>query len=217
MREKHQMTDIFHSNLLFGCNYDGNLEIPYIEMDNVIPNKLISFSKALSTKDFNQWVHFYEHDEKFERIWNSPLKYLSKLKKFNGIITPDFSLYRDMPLVTQQYNTFRGRSLGSWWQKNGLRVLPNVRWSDERTYDLCCMGLQQFGTICIGTHGCLRKKIDKSFFINGLKIVVCKLKPKNIVIYGKTSNEIAEICNKNNVKIFQFKSEFEESRIGGNV
>ncbi len=68
-------------------------------------------------------------------------QYLAKLKKFNGIITPDFSIYRDMPLVMQQWNTYRGKALGHWWQSNGLNVLPNVRYGDSRTYEFCCAGV----------------------------------------------------------------------------
>ena len=63
---------------------------------------MIPFSKAMSTKDFDQWVHFYEYDYKFAAIWDNPRKYLSRIKKFRGVITLDFSLYRDMPLVMQK-------------------------------------------------------------------------------------------------------------------
>ena len=58
------------------------------------PNKLIKFSKAASSKckDYNQWVHFYEEDYEFFRLWRNPERYLKRLKRFNGVILPDFSL-----------------------------------------------------------------------------------------------------------------------------
>ena len=62
---------------------------------------MIAFSKAISSKDYEQWVHFYEDDHLFERLWNNPRKYLPILERFQGVILPDFSLYRDMPLVMQ--------------------------------------------------------------------------------------------------------------------
>ena len=43
--------------------------------------------------DFDSWVVFYEADKYFERLWNNPKQYISKLKRFQGVITPDFSIY----------------------------------------------------------------------------------------------------------------------------
>ena len=74
--------------------------------------KLIAFSKAIRSTDFDTWIHFYEDDVAFERIWNTPNKYLPIIKKFKGVITPDFSVYRDMPLVMQQWNIYRSRAIG---------------------------------------------------------------------------------------------------------
>lgn len=43
-------------------------------------------------------AYFSKDDFKFNRIWNNPKRYLEFLKNFKGIISPDFSLYRNMPL-----------------------------------------------------------------------------------------------------------------------
>ena len=123
--------DVFHAFLLKSANYAGFLEIPIISPITVIPNNLTIFSKALHTDNYNQWVCFYEDDAAFERLWNNPKKYLPILAKFNGIITPDFSLYYDMPLIMQIWNIFRSRALGHWFQENGLNVIVNVRWGDR--------------------------------------------------------------------------------------
>ena len=45
-------------------------------------------------------------------------KYLNILSKYGGVITPDYSLYRDMPLSMQIWNIFRSRALGSYLQSN---------------------------------------------------------------------------------------------------
>ena len=104
---------MFRSFLVKDANYHGKYELPCIKTSDKIPNKVITFSKAMSKscKDFDAWVIFYEDDERFERIWNNPKAYIEKLKKFNGVISPDFSLYRNMPLVMQQWNTYRGRAI----------------------------------------------------------------------------------------------------------
>ena len=112
--------DVFHAFLVKNAQYDGHLEIPIIKPQDDIPDKLILFSKILGCKDYDQWVCFYEDDASFERIWNRPERYLPILSKFKGVITPDFSLYRDMPLVMQQWNIYRGRAIGHWLQENGM-------------------------------------------------------------------------------------------------
>ena len=204
--------DVFHSYLVRNATYDGILEIPVIMPESSLPNRLISFSKAMKTNDYDQWVHFYEDDGGFERVWNKPEVYLPRLKRFRGIITPDFSIYRDMPLVMQQWNTYRGKALGHWWQTNGLAVLPNVRAGDERTYDFCCYGVTPGGTICIGSHGCIRIRTEREYFKKGLLAIVKRLKPSCIIVYGATPDDVfLELKNKG-ISIIQFDSEFSLSR-----
>lgn len=133
MKKKQLPKDVFKAFLVNESEFSDNLEFPIIKKTNLKALKAIPFDKALKTNNFEQWVHFYIHDYMFERIWNNPKQYLNRLKKFDGVITPDFSLYRDMPLVMQMWNTYRGRSIGFWLQANGIPVIPNVRWGDERT------------------------------------------------------------------------------------
>ena len=103
--------DVFRSFLVKNASYEGHLEIPRIEYGLYRPKKLIPFSKCISSSDYRCWVHFYEDDASFERIWNNPQKYLTVLKKYSGVICPDFSLYRDMPLVMQFWNIYRSRAI----------------------------------------------------------------------------------------------------------
>ena len=72
--------DVFHAFLVKNAKYDTILEIPCIKPENTIPNRLVSFSKAVSGNYFDCFVHFYEDDANFERLWNSPQKYLPILK-----------------------------------------------------------------------------------------------------------------------------------------
>lgn len=99
---------------------------------NRIPEGLVPFDQALSKSSFNHFVHFYMDDERFERIWKRSVAYLDRLSKFQGVIPPDFSLYRDLPLGMQVWNTYHGHVLGYWLSRQGLEVISNVRWGDER-------------------------------------------------------------------------------------
>ena len=141
--QRKSCKDVFNAFLVTMATYAGIFEFPCIEATFDIPNKLIAFSKCIPCKDYNQWVHFYEDDYQFERLWRNPKKYLDILKRYNGVILPDFSLYRDMPLVMQLWNIYRSRAIGCWLQANGIKVIPNIRFGDRRTYRICCDGIEK--------------------------------------------------------------------------
>lgn len=212
--ERSGCVDVFNAFLVSDANYDGDLEIPVILGDNHRPKKLLEFSKAVSSKDYECWVHFYEDDASFERIWRNPRRYLPILKKYEGVICPDFSLYRDMPLVMQYWNIYRSHAIGSWLEHNGVNVIPNVRFGDERTFEECCLGIPKHGTIAVGTHGCLKNKTDRDYFRKGLSVVLERLNPMAIIVYGTTPEDIFDDCYRQGIQIYQFDSSFAKSRRG---
>lgn len=203
--------DVFNSFLVVLASYAGIFEFPVIYPCFEIPNRLLLFSKCISSRDHNFWVHFFEDDYLFERLWRNPKKYLSILKQYNGVILPDFSLYRDMPLVMQLWNIYRSRAIGTWLQANGIKVIPNVRFGDERTYHCCCDGLSKQSVIGIGTHGTLKNSLDREIFVKGLDVVIRRLQPIAIVIYGSAPESIFSKYKEKGIKIIQFESDFSKA------
>ncbi len=206
--------DVFRGFLVKNAEYVGIYELPVIKTSDIIPDRVVSFSKAMSRKwtDYDCYVHFYEQDVKFERLWHNPRKYLHRLKKFKGVISPDFSLYRNMPLCMQLWNTYRGRAIAAWLQGKGIQIIPNVRFGDERTYPFCFDGIEKNKTIAVGTHGCIKRKEDKVFFQVGLAQTVHKLSPKTIIVYGRAPESIFKPYRELGIKIIPFESEFSKSR-----
>ena len=206
--------DVFRAYLVENAEYAGRLELPCLSTSDMLPNELITFSKAMSKSAHNhdKWVMFYEHDRYFERLWHNPKQYLQKLKKYNGVISPDFSLYRNMPLVMQEWNTYRGRALANWMQTNGIEIIPNVRWNDERTYEFCFDGIKRNKTVAVGTHGCIKHATDKAHFKKGLEELIKRLSPQNIIVYGAAPNEVFGKYKSSGINIIQFESEFAKSR-----
>ena len=146
MNNLRNRKDVFHAWMVLESKFDGTWEIPMIHKMSVNDYKnvkFIPFDKMRQHKGFDYYVHFYIHDVQFGGIWNNPYQYLERLKKYKGVISPDFSLYRDMPLAMQMWNTYRSRTVGSWLQNNGVTVIPNVRWGDERSYEFCFSGIEQ--------------------------------------------------------------------------
>lgn len=205
---RKEREDVFHAFLVKNANYAGNEEIPCVKTSNLLPEKVISFSKAVTSKEYDSWIHFYEHDYKFEKLWNNPQKYLPIVKKFKGIISPDFSLYYDMPLVMQKWNTYRGKALASYFYENGVEIIPNVRWGDERTFELATLGVEKNKTIAVGTHGCIKIVEEKLMFIRGFDYVVQALKPENIVVYGRLPDKIFCLAKMYGINLIHFESEF---------
>lgn len=182
--------DVFKAFLVKNATYEGDYEIPCIRTSDLIPEKVISFSKTKKGDQFDAFVHFYKDDEKIECFWNNPQKYLPTLKKFKGVISPDYSLYYDMPLCMQVWNTYRGRALAYWLQENGVEIIPNIRWGDERTFETACLGVESGKTIAVGTHGCIKTVAGKKMFIAGFDYVINRLKPKTVIVYGRMPDKI---------------------------
>lgn len=199
--------DVFNAFLVSLTVYAGIFEFPVIVSTNWIPSRLISFSKAISCKDCDQWVHFYEFDYLFERIWRNPKRYLDILKRYNGVILPDFSVYRDMPFVMQLWNIYRSRAIGFWLQANDIKVIVNVRWGDKRTYRFCCDGVAKGCTIAVGTNGAIGGREDRRIFTEGLSAVVKRLTPKTIIAYGSAPDDVFGEYREAGIEIVQFDSE----------
>ena len=98
------------------------------------------------------------------KIWKAPKKYLSLLKKFYGVISPDFSVLRNMPLHKQKDAIFNGRLLAHWWH------------------------------IAIGSLGCLKNLEERQFFVQGLEEGIKVLTPKNLIVHGALPKKFFGKC-----------------------
>jgi len=204
------MLDRILAEMLEGAEYDGFYEIPIIQSCDINPKSIqsiIPFSEIFRTTNYNQWICFYEKDESFERLWNNPYKYLKILKKFDGIITPDFSVYQDYQLNKQIRNISRQREIGYWLQKEGLNVIINYRWGDFRTIDIATCGIPKNSIIAIGTVGCFRGHNDtKDSLFKGLDYGIEKLQPRAIIVYGPFSDNLFCICRMYGIEKYHFNA-----------
>lgn len=158
--------------------------------------RVIPFSKVKSGKDdhFDRIVHFFLYDYCFEDIWKTPDKYVETLKKYKAVLTPDFSMYVEMNLVLQLYNTFRNRWVGAYLSKKGIRVIPTVNWGSEKTFDFCFKGIEKNSTVAVSTymvseHG--NHKAQKEFFLKGYNEMLKRIEPECIICYGEPFPEMS--------------------------
>lgn len=184
---------------------EGFYQMPIIESEAYIPNGLMGFNYALTSKDNSKGIHFYVDDYQFERIWNDPHKYINVLRDFDCVLTPDFSLYMDMPIAMKIWNVFRSRLIGQMMQDEGLTVIPTVSWAEPETFEFCFDGLPEGGVMSISTVGV--KQNDSAFDIwkAGATELLKRKKPAALLVYGGAVN-----FDYGETKVFYFQNEVTE-------
>lgn len=196
-------------DLIAHAEFSGKYEMPVIHENKKIikPVDMIPFDKRNKHKDETElFINFYIHDNRFVQILSNPDKYIKELKRFKGVISPDFSLYRDMPYGEQFLNTYINRALASYMQSQGLYVIPNVRWSDSRSFDYCFDGLARNSIYCISTLGCIKSREDKYYFKQGLDVFIKRLEPKIVLVYGAMPAEVFSDYMTSSIRFINYKS-----------
>lgn len=192
--------DGFAPELVTGADFDGILEIPVIRKERLLrqPFLMRPFSRRGVTAMPDEYICFYEHDARFARFLEDAASYLDHIRKFAGIVSPDCSLYRDMPLILQMVNTYLNRALGHFLQTHGLVVIPNVRWGDDRSYrgipgflePFALKGVERGSVVSIGTYGCIKGEENRFFLRDGLGEMLNVIAPEKVLVYGRMPNDI---------------------------
>ncbi len=185
-REWRDHRDVFNARLLDGLAVVGPYDIPQIAACTAVPGSLIAFSEArgLKVPAPESWVHFYEDDYRFEQFWERPEQWIRRLRSFAGVISPDFSLYRNMPNAQQIFNTYRNQLLGARMQAEGIPVIANVRLNGRASSPHALAGAPRRSTIAIGLHGCTRARSNRRLVVEEVRIICDELAPANLVVYG---------------------------------
>ena len=167
----------------------GKYDIPQLEptYDYEIGEikEWIGFNYVLSDKEpEGKAVHFFLDDYQFQRLWNNPEKYIEKLKRYEVVLTPDFSPYGDMPMATQIFNHYRKHWVGALLQEYGVKVVPTIRASrDERSFEWYLDGEPKGGVVCISSMWTADEEAKK-YFMREFNTMVETLKPEKIYVYG---------------------------------
>lgn len=161
------------------CDADG---MPRLAAVDARPERLIGFNYAKTATDKACGVHFFVDDYQFKRAWNKPRAYFDLLAGFECVLTPDFSLYMDMPM--QRWNVYRSRACGCMWQRQGVTVVPALSWSAPKSYGFCFDGLEPGGTYAVSTVGVKRDEGAMAVWRDGMAEDMRRLEPRRILLYG---------------------------------
>lgn len=163
---------------------DNFWQMPIIYCDEFIPKDLIGFNYAKSSSEKDVGIHFYVDDYQFERIWNYPEKYIDILKEYECILSPDFSLYMDMPMPMKIWNVYRSRQIGAFYQRQGINVIPTISWAEKETFDFCFEGIPEDSIVSVSTIGVKQDKEALNVWTEGMDEMIKRIKPSTILIYG---------------------------------
>lgn len=177
----------------------GKYGIPEIEPETEYPKgDLIGMNYAMTDKDPEyKIVHCFVDDYQFARYWNTPERYIPRLKQFAGVCAPDFSTYTDMPMAMQIYNHYRKHWLAAYWQLHGMTVYPTISWSTAESYDWCFDGEPVGGVVAVSSVGTQKNKEAKRLFLKGYEEMMKRLDPAWVIFYGKVPAE----CDWNVIRI----------------
>ena len=219
MRKRRTIFDDgFQEYLTVDATIVGTPGIPMLmDLDNVqVPRDILPFTKARRCQNKRQYVHFYMHDREFSRVLTATDRYLDILKLYDGVITPDCTMLIGQSPCLQQANTYMNRAAGFYLQKHGIPVIPNIRWSDESSFDYCFLGVPKGMMVSVSTHGCITSREERRMFKTGVSAMLETIQPEIVLVHGYMPDDIFGEYAKQ-VEFHRYASQFERTHSKGGV
>ena len=183
--ERERTNRTYNLDIQSRCEFTKDFwQMPIIQNDGIIPEELLGFNYAKTSEKKNVGVHFYLDDYQFERVWNYPEKYVELFQEYDCILSPDFSLYMDMPMPMKVWNVYRSRLIGAYYQSYGIPVIPTLSWAEKETFDFCFKGIPKGSIVSISTVGVKKDKDAMKTWLDGVKEMLKTVNPKTLLIYG---------------------------------
>lgn len=159
--------------------------IPDLPATTLTPARLVAYTdrQARENPKPGDAIHFFLDDYRFETLWNKPDRGLSRCQRVGVALTPDFSLWPDMPPVMQQWQVYRSRWVGCWLLHHGVQVIPTVGWSTPDSYDFAFAGIPQRSVVAVSTVGTQDRSAIR-LFSAGYGEMLDRLQPSTVLVYG---------------------------------
>jgi Vilmaviridae nuclease len=153
--------------------------IPDLPCAEWVPDHLVAYNsrREIDKAQPGTAVHFYLDDYRFETVWTKPERGLARIGRIGAALSPDFSLWPDMPLVMQLWQVYRSRWCGAWMLHHGIRIVPTVSWSTAASYDFAFAGLPVGGIVAVSAVGVLRDRQARRLFTAGYEAMIATVRP----------------------------------------
>ncbi|MCL2061875.1 MAG: DUF4417 domain-containing protein [Firmicutes bacterium] len=164
----------------------GAYGMPLIKKQDIDLSKIelwgYTKTKLNDHKNCHKTIHFFAHDWKYDTVFDKPDIAMEKLDQYYALLTPDFSLYWDMPRAVQIYSVFKNRWCGAYWQSQGKIVIPTITCGLEDSYDFVFDGIEQGSVVAVSTYR--RERYERECVENYHKILEV-IKPSAVICYGE--------------------------------
>ena len=172
----------------------GAWDIPLIKKQNIdLENtKLIACSNTKKNDTAIKklcGVHFFVDDYRFKGIYDNPSRTLEKYSQYAFLLTPDYSLYAEMPMWLQVSNVAKKRWVGAYWQSKGLTVIPTISWGSVSSFKFCFDGVEKNSIVAIGMIG--SKKDNHFGFMSGYNEMCERINPRAVICFGESFAEMS--------------------------
>lgn len=178
--------DVLNLRMVFESSNEHG--IPDLQPTDFVPADLAAWNNPRQ-RDYaaknRGALHFFLDDYRFETAWSAPERLLPRVLTVGASLTPDFSLWRDMPRAGQLWNTYRNRWCGAYWQSQGAEVIPTACWGAPDTFDFCFDGIPPNSIVAISSIGIRSSEIDRQLFRAGLQELISRTQPKLLLAYGR--------------------------------
>lgn len=184
--KQHKKQKLVRNEFLYNNKSRGKYEFPVIKKQEIDVEKikLLSFvdTKMGDNENKDKTIHFFTYDWKFEKVYENADTELEKLSQYYCLLSPDFSMFTNMPLVLQIESVFKNRWCGAYFQSKGLKVIPTVSWGDERTFDFCFDGIEEGSIVFVCTY--YRENCEEEFML-GYNEMMKRIKPSMVLCYDE--------------------------------
>ena len=102
---------LVRNEFLYQGKSAGKYDFPVIRKQNIDIEKIkfLSYSdiKKGDNENKDKTIHFFTYDWKFEKVYTKPEEELEKLGQYFCLLSPDFSIFENMPKALQIENYVR--------------------------------------------------------------------------------------------------------------
>lgn len=179
-----------NANLFLPEASEGKFEIPAIApFTRLVPEEWRPVNELKRPFSPKEGVQMFVDDRRLACLWNYPSRYLESLRRASAVLSPDFSLLTDMPVVPSLYNHYRKHWLATYWQLNGISVIPTICWANEKSFDWCFDGEPSKSIVAVSSVGTQRYADTQAAFLKGYDAMLERLQPKLVLFWGKVPKQ----------------------------
>ncbi len=213
-----KVTDNFKASLVKGAKFTTEEEYPILDntfISDELPKKIIPFDKSGEVKNRKEYyVCFYCADESFNRIYIYPKKFLKYLSTFAGVITPDWSIHEDLPIIKQKENMNKNLEIAYYYGSNGIKIIPNVRAGTDKIKEEYYSAFPKYSAVAIGTYGFIKTIEEQENFDACIEDIIFYLEPRDIIVYGAMPKRVFDKYVKHGVRFHQYDP-YITTKLGG--